>query len=307
MRREQGFLTIDAIGDEMTVAMLRNSLQTALYAVLAAALATCLGADLVRSAHAQGRLDASYTASLAGITLGKGGWVVDVRDDQYTAAASGVTTGLLRVFASGQGTGLTRGYVSNGTLVPSTYEATITADKKSEDLHMRLLGGIVKDLSIDPEPTPNPNRIPVTEAHIRGVTDPMTASIVRVPGTGAAVAAEACNRTTAIFDGRLRYDLTLAFKRFETVKADKGYAGPAAVCAIYFLPIAGYVPNRPAIKYLTEQREMEVWLAPIAGTRLVVPFRIAIPTPLGMSALHANQFISIGSPPRPTATSIKGQ
>jgi hypothetical protein len=271
----------------------------------AAALAFLPG--LNGPASAQGRLDASYTASLAGITLGKGGWVVDVREDQYTAAASGVTTGLLRVFASGQGSGMARGYVSNGTLVPSTYQASITAEKKSEELQMRLLGGVVMDLTIDPEPPANPNRIEVTEAHMRGVTDPMTASIVRVPGNGSPVTAEACNRTTAIFDGRMRYDLSLAFKRFEEVKAEKGYAGPAAVCAIYFQPVAGYVPNRPAIKYLSEHRNMEVWLAPITGTRLLVPFRIAIPTPLGLSALQANQFVSAALPPRPTPTSIKGQ
>ena len=58
----------------------------------------------------------------------------------------------------------------------------------------------------------------------------------------------------------------------ETVKAEKGYHGPAVVCAIYFSPIAGYVPDRPAIKYLAAQRNMEIWLAPIAGTRVLVPF-----------------------------------
>ena len=41
-----------------------------------------------------------------------------------------------------------------------------------------------------------------------------------------------------------------------------------------FTPIAGYVPSRPAIKYLIQQRDIEVWLAPIAATRVVVPFRL---------------------------------
>src|SRR5262249_41532994 len=70
-------------------------------------------------ARAQGKLDGRYVASLAGVTIGKGAWVIDITDDQYTAAASGVTTGLLRVFASGEGTGAARGYVSNGNLIPS--------------------------------------------------------------------------------------------------------------------------------------------------------------------------------------------
>ena len=65
----------------------------------------------------------------------------------------------------------------------------------------------------------------------------------------------------------MRYDLKLDFKRMETVKADKGYHGPAVVCAVYFTPIAGYIPDRPVIKYLAGQRNIEIAFAPIAGTR----------------------------------------
>ena len=43
----------------------------------------------------------------------------------FTAAASGSTTGLLRVFTSGQGTGAARGTLVGGQPVPSTYAATI--------------------------------------------------------------------------------------------------------------------------------------------------------------------------------------
>lgn len=256
---------------------------------------------------AQGKLDATYTATLAGLPIGKGAWVIEIGDEQFTAATSGVTTGLLKVFASGQGSGIARGYVSNGTLIPSTYAASITADKKSEELRMTIVGGVVKDVSIEPPPPVYPDRIPITDAHKKGVIDPMTASIVRVPGTGDLIAPDACSRSASVFDGRMRYDLKLGFKRIENVKAEKGYLGPAVVCAIYFTPIAGYIPNRPAVKYLTEQRDMEAWLVPIAGTRIMVPFRVTLPTPLGTGALQANQFVVTALPPRPTPTSIKGQ
>jgi hypothetical protein len=257
----------------------------------------------------QGKLDALYTATLAGIPLGKGAWVVEIADDQYTTAVSGVTTGLLRVFASGEGSGIARGLVANGALVGQAYAAQITTDRKTEELRMTLApGGVVKDLSVEPPTPPHPERIPVTDAHRRGVLDPMTASVVRVPGTGGTVGPDACQpRSTAIFDGRLRYDLSTAFKRIETVKADKGYAGPVAVCAVYFKPVAGYIPNRPAVKYLTEQRDMEVWLAPIANTRFLVPFRITVPTPLGPGALQATQFVTAPMAPRATPTSLHGQ
>ncbi len=115
----------------------------------------------------------------------------------------------------------------------------------------------------------SPDRIPVTDADRRGVFDPMTSMLNRVGGDGDPVTPEACNRKVAVFDGRVRYDLHSEFKRMETVKADRGYAGPAVVCAVYFTPISGYVPNRPAIKYLIELRDAEVWLAPISGTRVL--------------------------------------
>ena len=79
----------------------------------------------------------------------------------------------------------------------------------------------------------------------------------------------------------MRYDLKLDFKRMETVRAEKGYHGPAVVCAIYFSPVAGYIPDRPVIKYLAAQRNIEIAFAPIAGTRILVPFWVRIPTPLG--------------------------
>ena len=41
---------------------------------------------------------------------------------------------------------------------------------------------------------------------------------------------------------------------------------------------------------------MEVWLAPIAGTRVLVPFRVSIPTPIGLGVLQATQFVSVPQP-----------
>ena len=90
----------------------------------------------------------------------------------------------------------------------------------------------------------------------------------------------------------MRYELKLDFKRMETVKAEKGYRGPVVVCAIYFVPIAGYIPDRPVIKYLAAQRNIEIAFAPVAGTRILVPFWMKMPTPLGPAMLEATSFIT---------------
>jgi len=132
--------------------------------------------------------------------------------------------------------------------------------------------------------------------------DPMTASMLRVPGNGDPLSPEACRGNISIFDGRLRYELTLDFKRMETVKAEKGYHGPAVVCAVFFTPVAGYIPDRPVIKYLAQARNIEIAFVPIAGTRILVPFRTVIPTPFGPAVLEATQFTTTAMPPRVAKT-----
>jgi hypothetical protein len=243
--------------------------------------------------QAQGRLDARYTVSLAGVPIGKGAWVVDISENQFTAAASGATTGLLRVLSTGRGSGASRGYMVSGNPVPASFAASITTDRKTEEIRMTLASGDIKEFAITPEIEPDDERIPLTEAHRRGVSDPMTGSLLRVAGNGNPLSPQACQRTSQIFDGRMRYTLQFAYKRTEQVKAEKGYEGPAVVCAVYFTPVAGFVPTRASIKYLTAQREMEVWLAPVGSTRVLVPFRVSIPTPLGTGVMQATQFISV--------------
>jgi len=257
------------------------------------------------SASAQGKLDAHYTVTLAGVPIGKGTWVVDVGDEQFTAAGTGMTTGLLRVFAASQGSSAARGAVRGDVLVPTLFVSTIHNDKRVEELRIVLSAGTVKELFVEPPNAPNPDRIPVTDAHRRGVVDPMSAALLRVPGSGDPVSPEACRRTVPVFDGRVRFDLQLSFKRIENVQTHQGYQGyqgPVVVCGVQFVPLAGFVPERPAIRYLIAQQDMEMVLAPIPGTRIVVPYRISLQTPLGRGVLEATQFVATATPRSTPAT-----
>jgi len=254
------------------------------------------------SALAQGRLEARYEATLSGIPVGKGAWNIEIADDAFSAAASGGTSGLLKAFSGGSGTGAAQGRVVGGALVSTNYSASTTTSKKTEAIRMVLTSGTIKEFAIEPEPPVDADRLPVTDAHRRGVYDPMTGSMLRVPGNGDPLTPEACRVSAGIFDGRMRYDLKLDFKRMETVKAEKGYHGPVVVCAVYFTPVAGYIPDRPVIKYLAAQRSIEIAFAPVAGTRILVPFWMKIPTPLGPAMLEATQFITQATPPRVAKT-----
>ncbi len=267
----------------------------------AAALAITVADAVHNDGVAQGKLEARYTVTLGGLPVGQGTWIVVISDDQFTASASGATAGVMRIFASGQGQSAARGSISGGQLVPWTYESSIVTDKKYDQVQMVISAGTVKRSIAEPPTVPSPDRVPLTDAHKRNVSDPMTASIFRVPGSGDTAVPQACQRTLAIFDGRMRYDLRLAFKRLDHVKSERGYQGASVVCAVTFSPIAGHVPTRAAIKYLADLRDMEMWLAPIAGTRVMVPYRVAVPTPIGLGVLQATQFVSVPQPGKSSA------
>jgi len=91
------------------------------------------------------------------------------------------------------------------------------------------------------------------------------------------------------------------------VKADKGYEGPAVVCAVFFTPISGHNPGRAAMKYLANLKDMEVWLAPIANTRVLAPVRFSVPTPVGVGVLQATEFVSVPQPSHAAAAAAKTQ
>jgi Protein of unknown function (DUF3108) len=255
-----------------------------------------------QAASAQGRLEAHYEATLSGIPVGKGSWTIEIGDDAFSASAQGGTAGLMKAFSGGTGSGASQGRIVNGALVASNYTATTTTSKKSETIRLALANGSIREFSIEPEPPVDADRVPVTEAHRKGVFDPMTGSMLRVPGTAELMSPDSCRTGAGIFDGRMRYDLKLDYKRVEMVKAERGYHGPALVCAIYFTPVAGYIPDRPVIKYLATQRNMEIAFVPIAGTRVLVPFRLSIPTPFGPAMLEATSFITAATPPRVAKT-----
>ena len=270
-------------------------------------LAAALAAAAPAAVRAQGKLEARYSATLAGIPIGKGSWVVDITETKFMAAATGATSGLLRAFTGGQGTGSAHGTLHAGEPMTSIYASTIVTSKKSDDVRLTVANGVVTESRLDPPLESEPDRVPITDEHRKGIIDPMTASLIRAPGTGDPLTQDACQRTMAIFDGRLRYDLQFAFKRIDHVKADKGYAGPVVVCAVYFSPVAGYVPARAAIRYVAKLRDMEVWLAPIAGTRVLVPFRMQGPTPIGRFVVEATQFVSAPITTRASSNGLKTQ
>jgi hypothetical protein len=251
-------------------------------------------------AAAQAKLDAAYTATLLGLPIGQISWTVELRNSHFTAAATGGITGLLRIFSDGHGDVAAHGTLAGGRPVASNFVLKLIAGKWSDEVRIVFKGDKAQEYVTAPPPKPSPNQIPITDAHRIGVVDPMTALLVYIPGTGETTVPEACERTVAIFDGHTRYNLRLGFKRIDKVNSGTGYQGPVVVCSAKFLPVAGYDPKHFLVTYLAAQHNVEISLAPIAGSRLMVPYRLSMPTPMGLGILQATKFEAL--PIRSAAT-----
>lgn len=266
------------------------------------ALATAALLALPATAQGESRLEAHYTLSVARIPLGAVAWTVEVDAGSYGAAATGAARGVLRIITSGTGTLTTRGLIRDGRPVPALFTADMVSDGETSRVKMALDNGDVKDLAIDAPA--HKDRVPVTEAHRRGVIDPLTAMLAPAGRTGDVVSAAPCERTLPIFDGARRFDLKLSFKRFDVIKLAQGYQGTGVICAMAFQAVAGHRATSPLVGYLSGGRDMEIWLAPLAGTRLLAPVRLSISNMLGDLVLAADRFdVTVSPDPRPGGAS----
>lgn len=271
--------------------MMFSSPRTVRRSILSAApaLALIIAGGAVDRSHAQGKLEAVYTISMARIPVGKSTWAADIGDEQYATAATGAASGILSVLVSGEGSLAAYGSVKDGHLIPLSFTSKIASDDEKTELRMRFENGNVTELEAKTALSKEA-RVPVTEAHRQGVLDPLSALLVAVAGSGDVLTSEACQRSLPIFDGSRRYDLKLTFKQMEKVKADKGYQGPVVVCSMAFRAIAGHRVDSALVKYLSQGRDMELWLAPIAGTRVLAPFRLSVTNLIGNIVINASQF-----------------
>lgn len=247
------------------------------------------------SALAQAKLEADYTISLARIGIGSVATRAEFGDGRYSVTMSGRARGLLRIFASGEGSLTARGTLDNGRPVPAEFVARTTTDDDTLDVKLVIADGNVTALSAS-EPKPDPDRVTLTEAHRRGILDPLTALLVPMAAEGDGLGEMACRRTLPIFDGRRRFDLRLAFKRMDKAKAGRGYSGPVLVCSVAILPVAGHRRSSAMIKYLTDGRDIEMALAPVAGTRVLAPLRMSVANMLGDLVVQADRFQVVAQP-----------
>ena len=230
------------------------------------------------------RITAVYRVDLAGFNLGNFNLTTVFRGDDYEMRGEARFSILQGLVYQWNGTTASAGRVTSAGPEPAMYALSFSdGGRKTEQLRMTFGAGAVTQVQIVPYKMPNPRDIPVTKAQLEGVVDPMSGAFLSAHSENPNGDLKVCNQTLPVFDGRQRFDLVLTPKRAVNVQrsATSAYTGPAVICRVKFIPIAGYQPDNPGIKLMTETDEIEVWLIPVRGTYMYVPYRIVLPTPVG--------------------------
>ena len=273
-------------------------------ASLLGVLALLLAATPDKPARAQGKVKAHYTITMTGVTFGDIVWLIDIGDTLYTTTASGKASGVLSKLVNGEGSVEAQGNIAADRLNTSSYASAITDDDGTINLRMTFVDSVATE-TITPQPPVYTDRLPVTDADRRGIADPLSAVLIPTKLGGGTMAASDCNHTLKIFDGRRRYNLALAYNRMDKVALERGYSGPILVCGVVLQPIAGYRADSMMVKYVAGRRSMELWFAPIAGTSIMAPLLVLMPTLIGTLRIQADQFEAAASAaiPVPVETS----
>ncbi|GGE51905.1 hypothetical protein GCM10007276_31210 [Agaricicola taiwanensis] len=218
--------------------------------------------------------------------IGKAFMTLDVTNDStYDAKISGrVLSADVAVTASGN--------VSGTRVLPETFATTVATSRRRQTIQMGMAAGNVKLAKVTPEPKPRPDRIELSPEHQRGILDPLSAAFMPMPQKDGKLGASACQRTLPVFEGSERFDIQLSYLRMASVEKGESdaYSGPAVVCRARYKAIAGHRESADYVAYFAKDPLIEVWLVPVAGTKMLVPYKTSVPTPFGTIVVEASRF-----------------
>jgi Protein of unknown function (DUF3108) len=230
------------------------------------------------------RIVVGYRIDLDDFNLGSFHFTTTLRGSDYRVQGAGHFSILGGLLYDLRTTTANSGKVTSAGPEPATYMLSYAGGGESGQLRMTFDTGAITTLSIIPRRERDAREIPVTKNQLTGVLDPISAAFFRARSNDPTGDLKVCDQTVPVFDGEWRYDLVLAPKSKVAVRkqAATGYASYAMVCKVRFKPISGYAPDDPNIKVMSYTDDIEVWLVPLSGTDMYVPYHLSLPTDSGL-------------------------
>lgn len=241
-----------------------------------------LSAHQVAAAEAwPAAVSARYKLKFNGIDVGSIAFSSKTEQRTYSLSSSGQVSVL---FGAMKWTGNSNvaGIIDAAEPVPKSYAFDWKKNKKGGAIKLGFAGRKAVDVSVEPKSDPHPDLVPVTDQHRAGVVDPLTA----IMALTRADANNPCDRRVRVFDGKQRFDIVFSYKRKTLIAASKGGGASSVgfVCRAMYEPIAGHRANADSKTYAAN-RDAEVVLRKIAGSELLIPNSVTVPTAWGTGSL----------------------
>lgn len=266
-----------------------------------AALAAVFGGLALTTAVAGGtdyRFELAYRVSLGGIPIGDATMIGTFEGRKYRIDGHGKLTGLAGVIYEYKASAAAAGSLSAGKTQPSAFSVNASDGKKTATVRMTMNSAGVRQLKITPTPTAyhtnHPARVKVTDADKRGIVDPISALFVPGGWSADGFDRRACERSVPIFNGQERFDVNLEYRTVESVSGGGKFADQVLVCSARYRAVAGHRTDKDEVKQ-AEKLSVEVMLTPVAGSDILVPYRVTIPTPLGAAVIQATDLSATGA------------
>ena len=248
-------------------------------------------------------LTIKYDVSIFGLSVGSAKVNAKLDDGKYTISGSGKVVGISSLISDGRGKVNVTGTIANREISPIHYSQIIIEDER-ETLDMTFSEGRVSDISVTPTKEEKRLRrlakrkgkkkrkkgknkkkakrnIPLEDEHRVGVLDPLSPFLVPVENLDDSESV--CRRRVPLFDGEHRFDVVFKLKKVKKQNGSKIF-----ICSAAYQPIAGYRPEDKSVKFMVNNKKMEVWLSPAGSSGLVVPVEAYIDTEIGMLVVKAS-------------------
>lgn len=226
-----------------------------------------------------------YAINFNGINIGDFKLTALLQNSEYNVTGQANISLLAGMLFEWNGNTNSSGRMMRRGPLPYSYTFGYKTSDKGERIDIKFSNNVVREISVTPPQRPSTSRVPLTRKHMQNVVDPLSAMVmlsnVGVNKSGA----EVCGKRLPIFDGKARYDLQLSYKSSKNITASNGYKGPAYICKVKFIPIAGHRANDEESAYAAGNEGIEVWMMPIPEAALYVPYYINVPTQVGTATL----------------------
>ncbi len=257
--------------------------------ILAIAALSCI-ASTAQAQIPGAKIYAEYNIHFAGFNLGLLKFQSSTNGKTYTMKGETEVSLLGGLIYKWRGKTSARGTYKGSKITPKRFDFKFSDSKKAGSIKMKFTDGQVSSLKIAPYKAPSSRAIPVTRSHMTNVYDPFSA-LLAFTSTGRGFKS-VCNKVIPIFDGKMRFDLKLSYKKSARINQSStgGYSGRLTVCKVKYIPVAGHKPTKKEVKFMAKNNGVEVWLMPLPRSRMYVPYQIIVPTPYGKGRLVSSFF-----------------